>query len=136
MGVDTGIMTFVNHGCNSSYNTGTHTVENEMTANSGSGPGAIYSDLRPIYNPRVARHFPLENDDVPTSLLDIDAGEELLDNYLPFGGSERLDLWESNLRLLKSICSGGTGVIFQYEHKERIGTFCPLHALSLDSSST
>ena len=52
------------------------------------------------------------------TLRDIQPGEELLDNYLAFGGGVDLNDWENNLLELKTMCSGGKGKIHMYEEDE------------------
>jgi len=114
-GVDPGILTFVNHGCNGSYNVGAKLSETESTVELGRGPTGIYSDdTYEVYNPFLERHFPQYECGKFRALRDIEAGEEIYDNYLTFGGDD-LEEWEENLRDLKTVCSGGTGKIYNYE---------------------
>lgn len=61
------------------------------------------------------RHFPLWDCDEYTALRDIQAGEELLDNYLTYGG---VDFWEVNVLGLQEVCSGGIGLVSLYEKQE------------------
>jgi hypothetical protein len=117
-GVDPGIMTFVNHGCNGTYNVGAHLIVNEMTMKVGLGPGGVYDDGNEIYHPYAERQFPQWECQSFVALRDINAGEELLDNYLVFGGSEDLSSWDDNLQELKHICSGGIGSVSEYEAED------------------
>jgi len=119
-GVDPGILTYVNHGCNGSYNVGAKLNETESTIELGQGPAGVYDDDgNDVYNPFDERHFPNWECSKFITLRDIDAGEELLDNYLAFGGGEDTKDWENNLRELKSVCSGGTGKVVMYEEEEK-----------------
>jgi SET domain-containing protein len=84
--VDSGIMTFVNHGCNKSYNSGTESFVDELTADVDVFPDDLSGDSHiQTYNPFVDRHLRYE---VEQSIRDIKAGEEILTNYLAFTGEE------------------------------------------------
>lgn len=110
-------MTFANHGCNGSYNVGVKLNETEATLDFGRGPSALhgYGDEGPtVFNPFFERHFPLEGCGDFVTLRDIEAGEELLDNYIVFGGYD-LDYFEANLAELKQVCSGGVGKVYEYD---------------------
>jgi hypothetical protein len=114
-GVDPGIMSFVNHGCNGTYNVGTPLSVNEMTAVLGVGPADIYDDENDVYHPYNDRQFPYWECANFVALRDIEVGEELFDNYLVFGGGAQMEDWDKNLRELKAVCMGGTGTIAEYE---------------------
>jgi hypothetical protein len=108
-------MTFVNHGCNSTYNVGTPLDINEITAPLGVGPGDAYDDVNEVYNPYNDRRFPLWECEKFVALRDIQKGEELFDNYLVFGGGDDIHDWDKNLLELKSVCMGKSGTIAEYE---------------------
>jgi hypothetical protein len=108
-------MTFVNHGCNGTYNVGTPLSVNEMTAKLGVGPFGIYDDENDVYHPYNERQFPFWECEKFVTLRDIEAGEELFDNYLVFGGGADLEDWDKNLMELKSVCLGASGTIAEYE---------------------
>jgi hypothetical protein len=113
-------MSFINHGCRGTYNIGWPWVENEMTLDYGHIPQDVVQDNRlPMYHPRASRHFPLWPNEVTTTLVDIAADSELLDNYLTYGGAASMDAWNAHLRSLKSVCSGGIGSIAEYEAEAR-----------------
>lgn len=116
-GVDAGIMTFVNHGCNGTYNVGTGLEVHEMTMELGRGPEGVYDAENEVYHPFNERQYPHWDCQGFVALRDIGPGEELLDNYLVFGGGDGDDIedWDKNLRELKNLCSGGTGSISKYE---------------------
>jgi hypothetical protein len=107
----------LNHGCDGSYNTGTPLNVTERTAVEGIGPAANgYVYERGLYNPFLDRIYPCPGCDGNTrALRDIREGEEVLDNYLVFGGIQSGVDWESNLQELKSMCAGGIGSIMAYE---------------------
>ena len=115
-GVDPGIMTYVNHGCNGTYNVGVPLNETEMTVELGQGPEGVYDlDGNDVYNPFDERHYPMWECDKFITLRDLEAGEELFDNYLAFGGGQETEDWENNLLELKTMCSGGKGRVHMYE---------------------
>jgi hypothetical protein len=125
-GVDASILTYTNHGCDGTYNTGTQLKVTERTAVLGVGPAAngyvaqgAAAGEEYVYNPYRDRKFPDWGcDDTTRALRDIEAGEELLDNYIVFGGSESGVEWEEVLIEVKRMCSGGVGAITQYEESE------------------
>lgn len=119
-GVDPGILTFVNHGCNGTYNVGARLQVNEMTMKIGLGPEGIYDDSNEIYHPYIERQFPQWDCQGFVALRDIEAGEELLDNYLVFGGGEDVHTWDDNLKELKNMCMGGAGSVLEYEQENSI----------------
>jgi hypothetical protein len=111
-------MTFVNHGCNGTYNIGLPLNVTEHDAVAGLGPEANgCGEEFSIYSPAVDRLFPdWRCGDTILVLRDIEPGDELLDNYLPFAGTESGNDWEENLSELKRICSeNGVGSVTEYE---------------------
>lgn len=80
--VDSSIITFVNHGCNGTYNVGVKTDYNEFSSNLDAPTddldGRSHTGTS-VFNPVVDRHLFFGGDE---SLRDIKAGEEILDNYL------------------------------------------------------
>jgi hypothetical protein len=90
----------------------------EQTAVTGLGPAANGCREKILtYSPVADRLYPDWGcGDTTRVLRDVEAGEELLDNYLPFGGTENGTDWEDNLAELKQLCSGnGVGSVVQYE---------------------
>ena len=114
-GVDPGIITFANHGCDGKFNVGANLNETEATIELGQGPTKVYRRKSSnVFDPFLERHFsPSHCADFVTH-RDIEVGEELFDNYIVFGGSDEED-FETNLVELKALCSGGVGTIFEYE---------------------
>ena len=104
----------MNHGCNGTYNIGTPLDVTELTIDTNSEPDEFYSDENDVYNPFSDRHYPAWECSGFVALRDIEAGEELFDNYLVFGGAKPED-WKQNAKELQSICSGGLGRIATYE---------------------
>jgi hypothetical protein len=129
-GADASIITFINHGCDGTYNTGSYRVNvTELTAVLGIGAeangygttkGEAEYDER-MYNPFLDRFFPgYDCDDSTVTLRDIDAGEELLDNYLDYAGTDRTTEWEVLLKTLKLICAGEAGPVAVIEGSEDV----------------
>lgn len=122
VGVDDSIMTFVNHGCNGTYNVGTKLNETELTVDIGQVSFEVWNDGNEVYNPFDERQFPFWQCNKFVTLRDMQANEELLDNYLVFGGDSDLTDWEQNLRELKEICSGRKGKVAIYDEDKRLAT--------------
>ena len=103
-----GVLLFMNHGCNGTYNYGEDLPFFENSPELVHGPGGFFKDSS-IYDPRLERTFP--NWEVTNDILlrDVKAGEEILgDNYLTHGG----------LKELRDICNGRLGGIgHQYEEE-------------------
>jgi hypothetical protein len=110
--VDPGIMTFVNHGCDGSYNTGPKTPYTELNfkdINTARTHGEEYD----IYNPYTQRHSAFGDCSSSVVLSDIEAEEEVLCNYLVlYDGENKLEAIE----VVKSMCSGERpGDVASYE---------------------
>ena len=83
--VDSGILTFVNHGCEGSFNVGgTNSNWTEMTVNADHPPPKEFTETAPFYNPVLERHFRQIVSSGDYSLRDIKAGEEITNTYLGF----------------------------------------------------
>lgn len=101
--VDSGILTFVNHGCRGSYNMGKSTPFDEFTADvhiigdEFSGKSHLGTTT---FNPVVDRHLRYQADH---SLRKIKAGQEILNNYLNFVGKK--EFWASSVEELRAQCS-------------------------------
>lgn len=118
MFVDSGVLTFANHGCNRTYNVGEKTSVDEFTADLDSLPEEVNGESHTgttIFNPLVDRHVRREWEQ---SLRDIAAGEEILDNYLAFTGNN--DDWAKDVQDLRNQCSGqATGLVSDYEKRHQ-----------------
>jgi hypothetical protein len=118
IGVETGMTTFMNHGCNGTYNNGLSLTKTEATLQFGDGPAAAgYESREGRYDPFSSREFPYFRCHTSCfTLRNVHAGEELLTNYLVFGGSDPGQLWEDTLAEVKSMCSGSElGLVQFYE---------------------
>mmetsp|Transcript_54572 Transcript_54572/g.163036 ORF Transcript_54572/g.163036 Transcript_54572/m.163036 type:complete len:115 (-) Transcript_54572:364-708(-) len=109
-------MTFVNHGCNGTYNVGDYeNIEyTEFTVDAKSVPSDM-SDrvLLRTYHPIIDRHMGSYLSGGDFALNDIKAGEEILNNYLNFVENEE---WTSDVNHLRAQCSGeAVGSVKKYE---------------------
>lgn len=108
-GVDASIMTFSNHGCN-----GTHNVDGEeywyeeslsMTEENFNIDNYKEDiELRDVYDPALDRHIPHMINSIEYVVRDIEAGEEIVSNYLSYT-ARRLHL-PDNVSKLRAICNG------------------------------
>lgn len=118
--VDPSITTFANHGCNGQYNNGFDTGDlNEMTADLTEMPAILdaKASTSGAYNPVNDRNLRLLISGTETTLRDIKAGDEILDNYLAFVGHQ--SDWEFDILHLRAQCSGEqVGDITLYEATE------------------
>eukprot|EP00588_Corethron_pennatum_P003399 CAMPEP_0194292986 /NCGR_PEP_ID=MMETSP0169-20130528/46881_1 /TAXON_ID=218684 /ORGANISM="Corethron pennatum, Strain L29A3" /LENGTH=485 /DNA_ID=CAMNT_0039041333 /DNA_START=664 /DNA_END=2117 /DNA_ORIENTATION=- len=116
--VDSGISTFINHGCNGALNIGTRGLGQEITLEDHVGLREdVASNLdawdvmekflgsSSAYNPVYNRHIFFKSTSLNYSLREIQAGEELFTNYILYG-SPYQDYWETNAKELMSQCSG------------------------------
>lgn len=115
MEVDSSIITFVNHGCRGEYNVGLETEEDEFSADPDEPIELLNGKSHTgtsIFNPVIDRHLSHSGD---MSLEDIEEGDEILDNYLAFVGSE--EEWEEDIEHLRSVCRGKLteGTVNEYE---------------------
>jgi hypothetical protein len=107
-------MTFINHGCNGTYNMRPKWSRNEMnfqmeTANQ-------CSERSP--DPYTERHYPMFQCHELRSNQNIEAGAELLDNYLRYVGGTGSDHWKESVEEIQHVCSGGKGFITEYEESD------------------
>lgn len=114
--VDSGIMTFPNHGCNSSYNVGSALSVNEFDVILGQPPPDDFSPSfqRSVYDPLGERHA-LFDKVTSRSLRDIMAGEELFDNYIFFGG---VTYFHDMVKSLRDQCRGMAGEIEEFQRQK------------------
>jgi hypothetical protein len=117
--VDSGILTFTNHGCNGTYNMGQSLSSHEMTALDASGNiqpplELLQDDKHTIYDVFYDRSHWIYESGSDVMRVDVAAGSELLDNYLPF----YVD-WEEGVEDLRSQCQGqAVGLVTAYETAE------------------
>ena len=112
--VDSGILTFCNDGCNGTFNLGVTSPFHEFNVNLTETIPAEY--LSPsigvtfgVYIPGLDRtqHY---LDWISINFKAIQAGNELLDNYLPFAGEGE---FKTNVVGLRKLCSGAMGLVEQ-----------------------
>lgn len=118
--IDSGSSTFVNHGCNGTYNAGTHSDVTELTADPEHPPeemlGESHTESATLYNPFIDRHLPYYTNGIHSAVRDIHPGEEILDNYLWFGFDE--ESWADYVVSLQNECNGGVGEVVKYEQED------------------
>lgn len=113
--VEPSILTFINHGCNGTYVQGLKMDVTEMTADLKEMPEILANNVpeTAFYNPFVDRNHLLLMHAMERTLRDVQAGEELLDNYLNYFTEVN---WESSVKDLRAQCqSQGVGAINRYE---------------------
>ena len=84
--VDSGIMNFCNHGCNSTYSYGDENQQelgfNEMNVNLDHAPEALLNKALQVYSPVFERHLRQVLSLGDYTLRNIRKGEEILCDYL------------------------------------------------------
>jgi hypothetical protein len=111
--VESGILTFANHGCNGTHNVGVKSEFHEWNVDINDIP-IEYVDHSEPYNPARERSLLVEK---LTSLKDLKAGDELADNYLSYGGE---DYFEDNVVQLRTDCARGFGLVEEYQRWHNI----------------
>jgi len=108
--VDSGYLTFCNHGCQGSYNVETKTdrVHQRMfgkVTEQNANPSQ-FEDLfqREIFDPYIDRHLHHESSNYLFAAENLKAGSEVFDNYVTMVEEE--DIWFDYVQYLKEICSG------------------------------
>jgi len=103
--VDSNIVTFVNHGCRGTYNVGEEMDVDEFSVDPDKPiealSGKSHAGRASIFDPVIDRHL---IGTMETTVKDIKAGDEILDNYLAFIGSE--GFWADDVMDLRKQCSG------------------------------
>jgi len=108
--VDSGYLTFCNHGCQGSYNVETssdrvHQRRHGKITEQNAQPsqfGEMFS--RDIFDPFFDRHLDQEGSNYLFASKDLKAGSEVFDNYVTMVEEE--DQWFPYVQYLKQICSG------------------------------
>jgi hypothetical protein len=115
--VDMSIFTFINHGCNGEFVMGEKYSVTEMTADPKKPPHEFENESfeSEVYNPFVDRNVYMFLNGADTTLRDVTAGEELVDNYLRYLHENN---WEWGIKSYRRQCSGQDGVISDYEGSE------------------
>jgi len=117
--VDPGIHTFINHGCEGKYNIGLRLPVSESDIEVGTDVFDVYDGMNDVYNPHAERRYHTYDCVGIQALQDIAPGEEVLDNYLIFGGGKDQEDFGENLMELKSMCNGEAGPVAKYEEEQR-----------------
>jgi hypothetical protein len=119
-------LTFVNHGCNGTANLGERDFDpnkyTEVNINLDMNlPEELTTTSNDVYDPHSDRDFAKH----ATSVLawaDIQAGDELFDNYISFGADEE-DEFRTWVQSLRSICSGTPGLVERYQNSQGKGSY-------------
>jgi hypothetical protein len=115
--VDPGKFTFVNHGCNGTFNSDYMDSNNitELTADVTNPPASYRLDQkRRFFNPAMERMIVADQ----LNFKDIPQGGEVLGNYLTY--LDPIDDWESGVLELRADCAGLLGAVEMYQRGERI----------------
>jgi len=122
---DSGILTFVNHGCDGTWNIVANNHETVMTKirkrlserNTQPEHYDMWQPGRELFDPYMDRHI-LHNDAYPSfASRDIMAGDELLDNYVFHTSTSD---WYEYSEYLRRVCDGEVqGEIFENETKRK-----------------
>jgi hypothetical protein len=118
--VDTGILTFINHGCNGTgvMGEGEPLISTEMTVDLERMPAELenYSTETHVYNPFIDRNNMRIITAGDKTLFDIKAGSELVDNYLRYLHEGN---WKSGVLDYRAQCiASGKGVVTGYEERK------------------
>ncbi|KAG7341710.1 hypothetical protein IV203_023663 [Nitzschia inconspicua] len=107
------LLNFLNHGCNGTANSGDFTDVTEFTINLDLGhiPDALQSKVDIPYVPHFDRDQ-VKFDTMTQTFRPINAGEEIYDNYMSFGGESH---FRQMVETLRQECSGSFGMVEQYQ---------------------
>jgi hypothetical protein len=118
--VDASIMTFINHGCNRTYNMGMTTSVTEITADLDQMSSDLHDNVveGSVFNVFIDRNHLIYLNGLDTLNRDVKAGEELKDNYLGYLHDEN---WKSGVSDYRAQCiSQAKGAITVYESEESL----------------
>jgi len=117
--VDSGILTFMNHGCNGSNNYGPleiaygHPRESDSLTEVTADPNYFPYDNENmddvLYDPVLDRHYEFEWSSTDGALKDIKKGEEMFCSYLLFTSIEVE--WADTVSELREQCQGAAGLV-------------------------
>ena len=122
--MDASIQTFINHGCNGTYNVGPSESKLEESITEQNAKESDFDTFSTEeywdgFNPYKLRHIHRISTTPEIALKDIKAGEELFTDYLDFTVG---DEWWEEVKELKRMCNGeGVGLIEKTEksHSEK-----------------
>jgi hypothetical protein len=114
--VDPGKFTFVNHGCNGTFNSDYMDSNNitELTADVNNPPASHLDQKSRFFNPAMERMIVADQ----LNFKDIPQGGEVLGNYLTY--LDPIEDWESGVLELRADCAGLLGAVEMYQRGERI----------------
>merc|ERR1711957_768282 len=117
-GVDSGIHTFVNHGCKGTFNIDTvvsnNTYYTEETTDLDGFKKQV-NEYDAVFDPYVDRHLFSILNEYDVAIRDIKAGEEILCNYMSF--TTKVEHVETEVKQLKAMCAGDLdGLIARIEN--------------------
>jgi hypothetical protein len=115
-------MTYANHGCNGTFNIDPLEFEENpdeiITENSAKPTDILDFNDRDLYDPVLDRNGLEVAAMSMLAVRDINAGEELLTNYVFYTSSD--DEWYSNVLRLRRMCEGKVfGLVTQAEYAAR-----------------
>lgn len=116
------LLTFMNHGCNGTANTGDlprfGITEFTVDLESGVVPDDLSTKVNSPYLPHFDRDE-FKQETMCHSSKPIKAGQELFDNYMTFGGDH---YFQEMVEMLRQECSGSLGMVEQYQQGEHVVT--------------
>ncbi len=107
----------MNHGCRGSYNVGFQSEYNEMNVmDCDPHKPCISCDEidDKVYDPYTERQYPMWGCSTAQANRDIEMGEEILMDYMCMSGR---DIIVEDIADLHYLCSGGLGLVTQYEEQ-------------------
>jgi hypothetical protein len=116
--VDSGILTFINHGCNGTFNMGQQSDYHESNIEGDFIPDVYryYAGAGLPYTPMADRNV-YQGESIAITSEDVKAGEELRDNYMTYGGEQGFSKFKEELR---KQCAGEFGEIEEYQRMETL----------------
>ncbi len=116
--MDSSILTFINHGCNGTYNVDFGSSISARESDYITEQNASMEDKKnnqvKMYDPLTDRRDVGGWGTIDVALRDIAAGEEILCNYVFFTDND--EAWLKEVNVLKKICNGEeVGLIVQSE---------------------
>ena len=128
-------MLFVNHGCNGTMNLGWNSMYSEQTIDVKTvqaNPDKYWFDEYEVsYDPMTERQIGSSASIAASNFKPLQAGDELLENYMAFWSIDDLD---EGSKQLQNECNGGAGYVEQYQDSngEIRGTKYVYNAINMD----
>lgn len=112
--VHTGLLAFMNHGCNSNYNVGPAQEINENNADENTLPEQSHFDWEKVaYSPFIDRHSRILLHSLGYANKDIPAGSEIKENELNYANT--LIQWKNAVVDLRAQCASDEEVVAEAE---------------------